>query len=936
MLKRIVSAALALLFCFSVSGITNKVSAEKKEQFAAASVGDTSSNTETGYISYRQGIASDHYATENLIMDSPVETTGNVAEDGVQLTENGQYIVYSAYVSEDGWYQPSVYYQAIEDQGNSIEIAFQIDGEYPYSQLSSVLLNRAWVNAYEEFASDKKGNQYSPEQKETFIWQTSSFRDVNGFINDMLLVWLTKGEHKIKLILNSEKVKVGSVALESPEVIITDEEYRNLINSSGYKQYSGNEIVIEGENADLKSSRFIAPLANRNSAIVKPADPYKKVINYIGGSNWKSVGDTLTWNFEVKEDGLYNIGFCFHQTYLQESVSYRTVRIDGKIPYESAKSVEFKYDDKWQITSLGDKNGAIPVYLTAGTHEISMTVTLGALSDFSEELKALVSEIGTLYRQIVMITGDSPDSNRDYDLFNSLPDLGERLTYVYDKLEKLAVQSEEIAGSKGGSTAQLLRKMSLTVSQMLKEKYKAQNKLSSYNDNYASLASWLYEMQNMALDLDCIILSSPEKNYKRGSTSLFSSLKYSLERLVSSFADEYDVYENDSQTKSITIWSNWGMDQINALSALISSDFTPKTGIEVNLRITNATLIQANLSGNGPDLEVMLARTDPINYAMRGAVCDLSKFNGFSEVASRFSSQALTPYKYKDGVYGLPDTEIYSMLFIRTDIFEELNLTIPKTWQEFLQIAKILALHNMQAAVGESAQFFLAQKNVSLYNGNQTATNLMSSEAIEALTFWTDLYTKYNIPKTVDFFSRFRTGLVPMAIQPYSMYATLSAAAPEISGRWIMVPVPGYENEDGTISNAVVGTGNSAVILESSKNKEESWEFLKWWTSEDIQYRFSIGVESTLGISGRHFTANVAAFKKLGWDDSSIASLDTQRDQLVEFPEVPGSYYVSRMIQQVYWNVVNEGQNVSEMIKKWIPKADEEIARKISEYEDGE
>lgn len=30
MLKRIVSAALALLFCFSVSGITNKVSAEKK------------------------------------------------------------------------------------------------------------------------------------------------------------------------------------------------------------------------------------------------------------------------------------------------------------------------------------------------------------------------------------------------------------------------------------------------------------------------------------------------------------------------------------------------------------------------------------------------------------------------------------------------------------------------------------------------------------------------------------------------------------------------------------------------------------------------------------------------------------------------------------------------------------------------------------------
>ena len=120
--------------------------------------------------------------------------------------------------------------------------------------------------------------------------------------------------------------------------------------------------------------------------------------------------------------------------------------------------------------------------------------------------------------------------------------------------------------------------------------------------------------------------------------------------------------------------------------------------------------------------------------------------------------------------------------------------------------------------------------------------------------------------------------------------------------------------------------------MESSKNKEESWEFLKWWTSEDIQYRFSIGVESTLGISGRHFTANVAAFKKLGWDDSSIASLDTQRDQLVEFPEVPGSYYVTRSVDQAFWNVVNGRSTPKDALTKWTLEANNEIARKIAEY----
>jgi ABC-type glycerol-3-phosphate transport system substrate-binding protein len=218
------------------------------------------------------------------------------------------------------------------------------------------------------------------------------------------------------------------------------------------------------------------------------------------------------------------------------------------------------------------------------------------------------------------------------------------------------------------------------------------------------------------------------------------------------------------------------------------------------------------------------------------------------------------------------------------------------------------------------------------YNEDRTATNLMSAGAVEAYTFMTDFFTKYKFPKTFSFFNRFRTGLMPMAIASYAENATLRAAAPEINGKWRMVEIPGFKNEDGTISNTVNGTGTANVILNWSDKKDEAWEFLKWWTSDDIQYRFSTNIESILGASGRYESANLNAVYKLGWDRATLEALQNQFDKVQNLPEVPGSYYVSRSVQQVFWNVVNNGQNVEDMLEKWIPEADDEIRRKTQEY----
>ncbi|MFR6563671.1 MAG: extracellular solute-binding protein [Eubacterium ventriosum] len=48
----------------------------------------------------------------------------------------------------------------------------------------------------------------------------------------------------------------------------------------------------------------------------------------------------------------------------------------------------------------------------------------------------------------------------------------------------------------------------------------------------------------------------------------------------------------------------------------------------------------------------------------------------------------------------------------------------------------------------------------------------------------------------------------------------------------------GTEQEDGTINRKFVANGTGGVIFKNSEKKEASWEFLKWWTSKDVQTEY--------------------------------------------------------------------------------------------------
>ena len=144
--------------------------------------------------------------------------------------------------------------------------------------------------------------------------------------------------------------------------------------------------------------------------------------------------------------------------------------------------------------------------------------------------------------------------------------------------------------------------------------------------------------------------------------------------------------------------------------------------------------------------------------------------------------------------------------------------------------------------------------------------------------------------------------------------------------------MPGVAKDDGSICNLSTGAGTADVIIAGTGKEKQAWEFLKWWTSKEIQLSFSENLESVLGAVGRIETANVEALSGMSWSTSDRNIILRQWNNVEEVREIPGSYYLTRALDQAFWNVTNGASSSKDALLEWSMVADNEIKRKIAEY----
>lgn len=879
----------------------------------------------------------------DYISSDGVFSVGSYGADGetrqnvlIWESSNGE-VSYKINVSETGIYCLGLNYFPIESDSPEIELAIKIDNEIPYDTASRIVLKRVWINENDIY-TDARGNQVRPSQIQHGMWQECTLKDPDGLFSEPLFFYLTKGEHEINF--SSERAEF---ALECFKFFNPDE----IKSYESVDTYSENPAVfrIEGENAVYKSDAVLSPTYDNSDYNTSPADPVKVVYNTIGaGGSWKDALQSLTWVIpaeEVKENGWFKLGIKARQNQMRGLYSNRRIYIDGKTPCKELEQVKFFYDNDWSITTPQTESGEdIYIYLEGGVnHTITMECVTGEIGEPLRKLDSVIDSLNEYYRKILMITGSSPDRYTDYYVHEKIPELIDKFTEISQELKDIQA---EIEGISKGSEVALIGNMAVILDKCIEKPLKIPDYLSQIKDNITSVSAVMRDYCDQPLEIDYIEFATPNRQFSDCKKNIFKSTGFAFKSFVGSFFEDYTTLSDIKGDEAVEVWVALGRDEAQIVRELTESGFMYEHDIPVSVNLVSGGIVESTLSGNEPDVALFLGGEFPVNLASRGLLTDISQFDGFSEVKERFQKNALTHYQYQGKTYGLPITQSFPMMFYRTDILSELKINSPpETWSDLIDILPSLQRNYMSAGLvlpsanispatesGHTFAMLMLQQGKSYYNEDMTASTLDSVEAVQAFEKWTDFYTDYSFEQSYDAFSRFRTGEYPIVIADYSFAGKLETASPEIKGLWNFCKVPGTLKDDGTVSHAVNSIGTGAVIFSSSDKKEQAWEFIKWFTQDDIQARFGNRTEGILGTIGRFKTANINALNHLSWSENQLERLREQQSELAEIPVIPASYAVTRNIMNAFRETVNEGENPRDMLMWYNHDINDEIERK--------
>jgi ABC-type glycerol-3-phosphate transport system substrate-binding protein len=869
--------------------------------------------------------------------------TGSRLEDGafgkkaIHFSEGGS-AGWSVDVPCEGLYQLNVVYYYDDTDTDDLKNAncsLKINGEVPFFEAGQLEFKKYWQTS--ELKSDANGNDLAPEQ-ERWNWEIDTDVADTTSVEGEYSFYLKAGTNRVEMTMDIAGVCLELLAFHNETVSGYGDYRQSNPDGAGDNSYSQ---VIQAEDYRCVNDTSLIPQTDRSGPDTVPNDPVKLKLNIISGNNFKMEGQKITWDFQVPSDGYYTFGTRYRQNSLKGLFVNRKILIDGKVPFTEFHYARFDYTEKWKYKEFDQ-----PVYLKAGGHAISFEIADGELGTTFQQLEDCINILNTLYRKIIIITGTDPDYNRDYSLDTEIPQLLPLYQECSDELKHIYHTIKTLTGESGGQFS-LLQQVAAQLDSFVVKPDGIAYRLDSYKSNISAISSLMLTLAQQPLDMDYITVRGQNSAAIKTDTGFMRQIAYDFQAFIGSFCNDYISIGSDvSQTaeKNIKVWYSGGREQAEIIKRLIDSGFTPGSNVSVDLKLVQISIAQSVLAGQAPDVVLNVSRDQPVNLAARGVLCDLSAMPDFDSVSGWFGKDSCLPYQYNGGTYGIPITMDYYMMFYRLDVLRELEIDPPKTWDEFYKILPVIQKSNMQiglpynsagsTTVNDSGLLstLLLQRGGGYYTDDLKNTTLQSEAMMTAFKEWTELYTQYGCSFQYDFYSRFRTGEMPIGIQSYTYYNYLSSSAPEIDGLWKMTGLPGTLEPDGTVNNSETSNGTAAILLKDATDKAAAWDFIKWWSSPDVQGTFGNQLEMLMGKASRYNPASSKAVEKLPWSKEDIQVLEKQRASLVEVPEVVGGYYYARGINNAFKNTILEQKNYREELLEQSVIVDNELARKRNEF----
>jgi ABC-type glycerol-3-phosphate transport system substrate-binding protein len=848
--------------------------------------------------------------------------------------EDETWVDWTVEIPKSGLYSMNFTYYPIEGKRAPIRRSMKINGEYPFREARRFQFNRLFVDSAPPI-QDNRGNDVQPTQVEIKRWMNTDLYDPDGLYLDPVLFYFEAGTHTIRLEALGEPIVLDTIVLGGLEQIPSYEQVLNEYRAKGYKEVDNVLVKFQAEDTYVKSDATLRREFG-SDPLSEPFAAGQWRLNEFGGWRWRLGNQEVTWRFTVPETGFYKLSMRVYQDGHLPSI--RSIRVDDQFLFEEMREVRFYRDKHWRVESFADEDG-VPylIPLEAGEHTLSMVVKAGEVSRTVHVFTSTIRRMAELGHRISMLVGRNPDPNMEWELEKRIPGLVDELQEIRDVLAAEVDFLTELAGGKRPIIANSILIVLEQLDQFLDKPDRMVMGLERFQGNQQSLGTWILELQEKPLRLDYIAFSGPDVPEPRGKSSTWERWSLSFFNFKDSFAKDYTgVGSYHDEGRVLEVWSLRGREWTQIIKEMAEETFTPETGIHVNMNVlpSNQTqvLLLASVAQQGPDIAMGVPPTMPVEFAIRNGLVDLSEFEDYEEVITRFRPGAMTPFQYRDGVYAIPENQDFSMMFYRTDILGMLDLEPPQTWEDVYKMIPTLHANRLDFYYAGGFMPFLYQRGGKYYTDDGLKSALDQPEALQAFKEYTDLYTSYRIPMEANFYMRMRSGEIPIGIAGYGVYTQLSVAAPEITGWWEMAPMPGHMKDGGVIDRSAGGSSQVAVIMRDCEDPEAAWEFLKWWTSAEVQARYGTELEALIGVEARWNTANVEALQSLPWPRRDIEAILEQWEWFQEIPVVLGGYYTDRHVNNAWNRVVLQGWNAMEALEEAVREINRELQRKQEEF----
>lgn len=317
----------------------------------------------------------------------------------------------------------------------------------------------------------------------------------------------------------------------------------------------------------------------------------------------------------------------------------------------------------------------------------------------------------------------------------------------------------------------------------------------------------------------------------------------------------------------------------------VSAAFTEETGAELNVEFVqwadaHDRFVTSIAGGTTPDV-AETGTTWTAEFADAGALAPIGEYVDGEDLRGDLVEGLVESGTYEEELYGMPWYAGVRSLVYRADVFEELGLDAPESWDDIVAAGEAIkaAKPEMIAfAVPGDAEFPVypwvwgAGGEVAEQDGDEWVSGLDSPEAQEGIGFYTGLATEHGFSsagattwKETEVLDSFAAGDVAMALMGSWTPSAIVEKNPDLEGKFAAAPIPG---KDGGIAQSVLG-GSHLSVFNTAEDTDLAWEFVKLMTTGEFAEKW--------GSQSGYFPGQASLLEDtMASDDPLVAPFATQ------------------------------------------------------------